>query len=89
MGRHARSPEWMPSDRGLTIMLVWEGFGTVVLTAALLVIALIGLGASSASGPSITQVPLAVAMQRLAVTAEDAMVAIRQVDEQLGQLGNR
>jgi hypothetical protein len=85
VGRHARRSRWEPSDRGLAIMQVWGGFGTLVLTAALLVIALIGPSVSSTSGPSVVRVPLAGAMQRLAITAANATVATWQLNKQLEQ----
>ena len=63
----------MPSDRGFVIIQTWEGFGSFVLGIVTVVIMLVGLGASSASGPSITQAPIAVEMmQRLAVAAANA-----------------
>ena len=75
MGRHAGSPKWLPSDRGLVIIQTWEGFGALVVAIATMVIALVALGPSSTSGPSIAQAPLAVAaemMQRLAVAVANA-----------------
>ena len=71
-------------------MQVWQNNFMIMLAAAALAVALIALGSSSTSGPSITQDPLAAtaAVQRLFVSLEHATaVAARQLDEFLEQLG--
>ena len=74
----------MPSDRGLSVMQVWQGFGSIVLNVAMLIIALIALGVSSTSGPSIAPASLAGAMQVLAATTANASAAILNLDGQIG-----
>ena len=73
-----KSARRVPSDRGLTTILVWQGFGSLAMTAALLAIAVVGLLASSGSGLTTAEAPLAPAqvMQRLAVTATNSAVAL-------------
>ena len=85
MGRHTRRV----SDQRLTVVLVWQGFGVVAMTAALLAIAVIGLGASSGSGTTINHVSLAFAteLQRLAITTGTAVTVTRQLDQAIGQIG--
>lgn len=86
MGRHARR---VASDHRLTVILVWQGFGSIVMAAAMLAIAFVGLGASSGSGPTITEAPLALAreMQGLAITTATAAIMTRQLDQAIEQIG--
>ena len=91
MGRHARSSQrWVPSDRGLVAIQVWQNNVMIMLAAAALAVGLIALGSSATSGPSITQNPLAAtaAAQRLFMSlGHAAAVAARQLDEEFEQLG--
>ncbi len=86
MGRHAGSPKWAPSDRGLAIIQTWVGSGTFVLTAVMMVIALIGFGTSSVSGPSITLDPPAVSMQRLVIALDTLGETVLSSEHALGTL---
>ena len=88
MGRHAGSPKWAPSDRGLAVIQAWR-FGTLVLAAMSVVIALIALVAGAASGPRITQAPLARAMQGLTIASANATIALGQLHGQLEQLDRK
>jgi hypothetical protein len=97
VGRHAGSPRWAPSDRGLAIIQTWEGFGTLVLTAALLVIGLMVPSPSSPSWPSITQASATVSLQRVAIAINNLLVdnnavrraAVREDRYQMRSLGAR
>ena len=86
MGRHARR---VASDHRLAVIQVWQGFGSIAMAAAMLVIAFMGLGVSSGSGPVTTEAPLVVAreMQGLAITAATAVTVTRQLDQATGQIG--
>lgn len=83
MGRHARKV----SDRRLTVVLVWQGFGSIAMAAAMLAIAVIGLGGTSGSGPlssgsgPTAEAPIALwsAMHRLSLEAFNAEIATKRL----------
>ena len=86
MGRHARgtrvSGTRAPSDRGIALATAWGGLGTMILTAALLAVTLIG--PNNGSGPQIgislappSMLSLGAAMANLHSASEQAAKELR------------
>jgi hypothetical protein len=64
------------SDRGLALAAVWEGFGTMVLTAALLVVAFMALQPTQYR-------PVAAGMTSLATSSKEAAQSFDRLNSAL------